>query len=54
MIVSLNKKKRISPGARISSTGSIVELEFDKEMENIEIVLNLFDRQSDSRFTVFQ
>lgn len=54
MIVSLNKKKRIQPGARISSTGSIVEVEFDKEMENIEIVLNPFDKQSDSRFKVFQ
>ena len=41
-------------GARISSTGSIVEVEFDKEMENIEKVLNLFDRQYDIRFNVFQ
>ena len=54
MIVSLKKKKRIWLGARISSTRSIIEVEFDKEMENIEKVLNLFDRQSDIRFNVFQ
>jgi hypothetical protein len=47
MIVSLKNKKRIWPGARIPST------EFDKEIENIEKVLNLFDKQSDIRFNVF-
>jgi hypothetical protein len=53
MIVSLKKKKRIWSGARISSTGSIIEVEFDKKIENIEKVLNLFDRQSDIGFNVF-
>ncbi len=41
-------------GARISLTGSILEVEFDKEMENIEKILELFDRQSDIRFNIFQ
>ena len=48
------EEKENLAGARISSTGSIVEVEFDKEMENIEKVLNLFDRQYDIRFNVFQ
>ena len=30
--------------ARISLTGSILDVEFDKEIENIEKVLDLFDR----------
>jgi hypothetical protein len=41
-------------GARISLTGSILDVEFDKEMENIEKVLDLFDRESDIRFNIFQ
>jgi hypothetical protein len=41
-------------GARISLTGSILNVEFDKEMENIEKVFDLFDRQSDIRFNIFQ
>jgi len=41
-------------GARISLTGSILEVEFDKEIENIEKVLDLFDRESDIRFNIFQ
>jgi hypothetical protein len=41
-------------GARISLTGSILDVEFDKEIENIEKVLDLFDRQSDIRFNIFQ
>jgi hypothetical protein len=41
-------------GARISLTGSILEVEFEKEMENIERVLELFDRQSDIKFNIFQ
>ena len=41
-------------GARISLTGSILEVELDKEMENIEKILELFDRQSDIRFNIFQ
>jgi hypothetical protein len=48
------EEKENLASARISSTGSIVEVEFDKEMENIEKVLNLFDRQYDIRFNVFQ
>jgi hypothetical protein len=47
------EKENLS-GARISLTGSILEIEFDKEMENIEKVLNLFDRQPDIRFNIFQ
>ena len=41
-------------GARISLTGSILDVEFDKEMENIEKILELFDRESDIRFNIFQ
>ena len=41
-------------GARISLTGSIIDVEFDKEMENIEKILELFDRESDIRFNIFQ
>jgi hypothetical protein len=51
--LSLEEKENLS-SARISLTGSILEVEFDKEMENIEKVLNLFDRQSDIRFNIFQ
>ena len=40
--------------ARISLTGSIIDVEFDKEMENIEKILELFDRESDIRFNIFQ
>ena len=47
------EKENLS-GARISLTGSILEIEFDKEMENIEKVLNLFERESDIRFNIFQ
>ena len=35
-------------------TGSIIDVEFDKEMENIEKILELFDRESDIRFNIFQ
>jgi len=48
------EEKENLAGARISLTGSILEVEFDKEMENIEKVLELFDRQSDIRFNIFQ
>jgi hypothetical protein len=41
-------------GARISLTGSIIDVEFDKEMENIEKILELFDRESDIRYNIFQ
>ena len=41
-------------GARISLTGSILDVEFDKEIENIEKILELFDRESDIRFNIFQ
>ena len=41
-------------GARISLTGSILDVEFDKEMENIEKIFDLFDRESDIRFNIFQ
>jgi hypothetical protein len=41
-------------GARISLTGSIIDVEFDKEIENIEKILELFDRESDIRFNIFQ
>jgi hypothetical protein len=41
-------------GARISLTGSIIDVEFDKEIENIEKILELFDRESDVRFNIFQ
>ena len=36
--ITYEEKENLA-GARISSTGSIVEVEFDKEMENIEKVL---------------
>ena len=48
------EEKETLMGARISLTGSILEVEFDKEIENIEKVLDLFDRQSDIRFNIFQ
>ncbi|HEX2408154.1 MAG TPA: hypothetical protein VHJ38_13200 [Nitrososphaeraceae archaeon] len=48
------EEKENLAGARISLTGSILEVEFDKEIENIEKVLELFDRQSDIRFNIFQ
>src|ERR671911_2921956 len=48
------EEKENLAGARISLTGSILEVEFDKEMENIEKVLDVFDRQSDIRFNIFQ
>src|SRR5688500_10901021 len=51
--INLEEKENLA-GARISLTGSILEVEFDKEMENIEKVLNLFNRQSDIRFNIFQ
>jgi hypothetical protein len=51
--IALEEKENLA-GARISLTGSILEVEFDKEMENIEKILELFDRQSDIRFNIFQ
>jgi len=51
---SAQEEKENLAGARISLTGSILEVEFDKEIENIEKVLELFDRQSDIRFNIFQ
>ena len=48
------KEKENLAGARISLTGSIIDVEFDKEMENIEKILELFDRESDIRFNIFQ
>jgi len=51
--IAQEEKENLS-GARISLTGSIIEVEFDKEMENIEKILELFDRQSDIRFNIFQ
>ena len=48
------EEKENLAGARISLTGSIIDVEFDKEMENIEKILALFDRESDIRFNIFQ
>jgi len=48
------EEKENLAGARISLTGSILEVEFDKEMENIEKILELFDRESDIKFNIFQ
>jgi hypothetical protein len=48
------EEKENLAGARISLTGSILDVEFNKEMENIEKILELFDRQSDIRFNIFQ
>ena len=48
------EEKENLAGARISLTGSILDVEFDKEIENIEKVLELFDRESDIRFNIFQ
>ena len=47
-------EKEIVTGARISLTGSILDVEFDKEIENIEKIFDLFDRDSDIRFNIFQ
>jgi hypothetical protein len=51
--ISQDEKEMIT-GARISLTGSILDVEFDKEMENIEKIFDLFDRESDIRFNIFQ
>src|ERR671911_400709 len=48
------EEKENMAGARISLTGSILDVEFDKEMENIEKIFDLFDRESDIRFNIFQ
>ena len=48
------EEKENLAGARISLTGSIIDVEFDKEMENIEKILELFYRESDIRFNIFQ
>ena len=47
-------EKEMITGARISLTGSILDVEFDREMENIEKIFDLFDRESDIRFNIFQ
>ena len=47
-------EKEMTTGARISLTGSILDVEFDKEMENIEKIFDLFDREPDIRFNIFQ
>ncbi|HYY71669.1 MAG TPA: hypothetical protein VE595_04595 [Nitrososphaeraceae archaeon] len=47
-------EKEMVTGARISLTGSILDVEFGKEMENIEKIFDLFDRESDIRFNIFQ
>lgn len=51
--IAQEEKEKLA-GARISLTGSILDVEFNKEMENIEKILELFDRQSDIRFNIFQ
>jgi len=51
--ISQDERESIT-GARISLTGGILDVEFDKEMENIEKIFDLFDRESDIRFNVFQ
>jgi hypothetical protein len=51
--IDQDEKESIT-GARISLTGSILDVEFDKEIENIEKIFDLFDRESDIRFNIFQ
>jgi hypothetical protein len=51
--ISQDEKESIT-GARISLTGSILDVEFDKEIENIDKIFDLFDRESDIRFNIFQ
>ena len=41
-------------GARISLTGSILDVDFGMEIENMERILDLFDKDSDIRFNFFQ
>jgi len=41
-------------GARISLTGSILDVNFGMEIENMERILDLFDKDSDIRFNFFQ
>ena len=48
------EEKENLTGTRISLTGSILDVEFDKEMENIEKIFELFDKESDIRFNIFQ
>jgi hypothetical protein len=48
-----NEKENII-GARISLTGSILDVEFDKEIENIDKIFDLFQRESDIKFNIFQ
>ena len=52
--ITQDEKENFFAGARISLTGSILDVEFDKEMENIEKILELFDRESDIKFNIFQ
>jgi hypothetical protein len=51
--ISQDEKEMVT-GARISLTGSILDVEFGKEMENIEKIFDLFDREPDIRFNIFQ
>ena len=47
-------EKEIVTGARISLTGSILDVDFGMEIENMERILDLFDKDSDIRFNIFQ
>lgn len=53
LAISRDEKESMT-GARISLTGGILDVEFDKEIENIEKIFDLFDRESDLRFNIFQ
>ena len=48
------KDNEMIKGARISLTTSILGVEFGKETDAIEKILNLFDRDTDIRFNIFQ
>lgn len=47
-------EKEFVTGARISLTGGILDVEFDKEIENIEKIFDLLDKDSDIKFNIFQ
>lgn len=41
-------------GVRLSLTGSILDVDFGKEIENLEKIFDIFDKGLDIRFNIFQ
>ena len=49
-----NDDVEILEGTRISLTGSIIDIDFDFGMKNIENILNLLEKEFDIKFNIFQ